>query len=297
MDFFGINPAMFTPFTDDGEHVSVERIRKLVAYLLPQGISGLFVCGSTGEGVLMSPEERELAADVAVQEVAGQVPVIVHVGATATRDSVRLAKHAARIGASAVSSIPPFPFAVSTASVFEHWRQIGAATDLPMWIYYMPAMTGFTFGDSAVEELLALPNLVGLKFTDSNFYVMRNLIDLSGGRLRILSGPDELCLPAQVMGATGAIGSTYNWMGPLYVKLFRAFQAGDLATAQSCQAKANAFIRIIHRYEKIAGQKAVMEYLGIPCGPSRHPLTPLTAAQQQTLFAELEREGLPAELA
>lgn len=292
MEFDGINPAMFTPLTDDGEAVSPERLRKLIAWLLPQGISGLFVCGSTGEGVLLSPEEREQVAEIALAEVAGQIPVMVHVGAAATRDSVRLAQHAARHGAAAVSSIPPFPFTLTTHSTYEHWRRIGQATDLPLYIYYFPAMTGFTLGDRAAEELLELPNLAGLKFTDPNFFVLRNLIDLSDGRLRILSGPDELCLPAQVMGARGAIGSTYNWMAPLFVKLINAFRNGDLATAQACQYQANAFIRIMYRYEKIAGQKPIMEYLGVPCGPTRHPIVPPNAVEKQELFAALDRAGL-----
>ena len=292
--FEGINPAMFTPLTDDGGAISVERLKKLIPWLLNQGVTGLFVCGSTGEGVLLSPEERELVAEVTLTEVAGQVPVMVHVGAAATRDSVRLAKHAAKHGAAAVSSIPPFPFELSTRSVFGHWRQIGEATDLPMYIYYFPAMTGFTFGDDAVEQLLRLPNLVGLKFTDTDFYVLRNLIDLSGGRLHILSGPDQLCLPAQTMGARGAIGSTYNWMAPLFVDLLKAYRSGDWATATAKQASANAFIRIIHRYEKIAGQKVIMELLGVPCGPTREPIRPLDVAEAVQLRDELDAAGFAA---
>lgn len=286
--FEGINPAMFTPLTDDGDAVSPDRLRKLVPWLLSQGITGLFVCGSTGEGVFLSPEERELVAEITLAEVAGQVPVMVHVGAAATRDSIRLAKHAAKHGAAAVSSIPPFPFELSTQSTFGHWAAIGAATDLPMYIYYFPAMTGFTLGGDAVEQLMALPNLVGLKFTDTDFYVMRNLIDLSGGQLHILSGPDQLCLPAQTMGAQGAIGSTYNWMAPLFVELLKAYRAGDLAKATANQARANAFIRIIHRYEKIAGQKVIMDFLGVPCGPTRRPIRTLDDAARAQLRAELD---------
>lgn len=292
MQFKGINPAMFTPLTDDGDAISPDRLRKLIAFLLGQEVSGLFICGSTGEGVFLSPDEREQVAEIALSEVAGQVPVMVHVGAAATRDAIRLAKHAARHGAAAVSSVPPFPFSVSERATYEHWRRIGAATDLPLFIYYITRMTSFRFGDGAIDELLAIPNVAGLKFTDTDFYVMRNLIDLSDGRLRVLSGPDQLCLPAQIMGATGAIGSTYNWIGPLFGKLYRAYQAGDLETAERCQAKANAFIRIIHGYELIAGQKVIMEYLGVPCGPSRMPLLPLDETQKKSLFAALDREGL-----
>ncbi|MBI2298962.1 MAG: dihydrodipicolinate synthase family protein, partial [Armatimonadetes bacterium] len=189
------------------------------------------------------------------------------------------------------SSIPPFPFPVSQAATLEHWTRIGRATDLPLWIYYLPAMTGFRVADAQMEALLGIPNLAGLQFTDPNLYVMRNLIDLSGGRLRILSGPDELCLPAQVMGASGAIGSTYNWMAPLFVGLYRAWRAGDLAAAQAAQWRANGLIRLILRHEIIAGQKVIMEYLGVSCGPTRHPIRPLGEPERRALFEALDREG------
>lgn len=292
--FEGINPAMFTPLTDDGEAVSPERLRRLIPWLLGQGISGLFICGSTGEGVLLSPEEREQVAEITLAEVAGQVPVMVHVGAAATRDSVRLARHAARHGAAAVSAIPPFPFALGTTSAVAHWAAIGAATELPLYIYYFPAMCAFTLGDEAVEQLLALPTLAGLKFTHSDFYVLRNLLDLSDGRWQILSGPDELCLPAQTMGARGAIGSTYNWMAPLFVDLWQAWQRGDMATAMARQAAANRLIRVIHQFEKIAGQKAIMEFLGVPCGPTRAPLRALDDADKQRLRTKLDAAGWAA---
>jgi len=292
MEYLGINPALFTPLTDDGEDISPERLRRLLAFLLKQPITGLFVGGSTGEGVLLSPEERERLVEITLAEVAGQVPVMVHVGAAATRDSVRLAKHAARCGAAAVSSIPPFPFALTTASVIGHWQEIGAATDLPMYIYYFPALGTFTLDQALIDGLKTIPNLAGLKFTSSDFFVMRNLIDGSDGRLRVLSGPDELCLPAQVMGAKGAIGSTYNWMAPLFCRLWDAWQAGDLATAEACQARANGFIRLIFDYEKLAAQKAIMEYLKVGCGPTRRPIRALTPDERASLFAALDRLGL-----
>ncbi len=294
MQFDGINPAMFTPLTDDGEQISPERLRRLLAFLLQRPITGLFICGSTGEGVLLSPDEREQVAEIVMAEVGGQIPVMVHVGAAATRDSVRLARHAAKLGAAAISSIPPYPFTLTTESVLGHWREIGAATDLPMYIYYFPALGTFTLDQKLIDGLATIPNLVGLKFTSPDFFVMRNLIEGSGGRLRVLSGPDELCLPAQVMGAQGAIGSTYNWMAPLFIRLFDAWRAGDMPTAQACQAKANSFIRLIFQYERLAAQKAIMEYLNVGCGPTRRPIRALEPNERTELFASLEREGLLA---
>lgn len=292
MTFTGIWPAMFTPLTDDGAEVDVDRLRRLLAFLVPHGIDGLFICGSTGEGVLLSPDERERVAEVTIAEVAGQIPVMVHVGALATRDSVRLAKHAARVGASAVSSIPPFLFPVSQASVIEHWRQIGSASDLPFFAYHIPRLTGHSLKPEHIAEVLTLPNVVGLKFSDPDLALMRALLDAADGRLQILSGYDQQCAYAQAAGASGAIGSTYNWLTPLFVELYRAHAGGELARAAALQAQANRLMRPALRYEVIAGQKAVMRYLGVDCGPTRHPIAPLDAAAQAELFAALDALGL-----
>ncbi|HIE51288.1 MAG TPA: hypothetical protein EYP85_05980 [Armatimonadetes bacterium] len=290
-DIGGILPALFTPFDDEGE-VSPQRLRQLTAFVLEQGVHGLFICGSTGEGVLLSPQEREQVAEIVLTEVAGQVPVIVHVGAVATRDAVRLAKHAARLGAEAVSSVPPFFFQVDEQAMVEHYRLIGQATDLPLYMYYYPALTGITLHPGLLDALLTVPHLVGLKFTDPDLYVMRNLIDLSGGRLEVLSGFDEMCLPAQIMGAVGAVGSTYNFLAPLFLKLYAAYRAGDWTTAQRCQFRANGFIRIMERYRGLPAAKELMQLLGVPCGPVRRPLRPLTGEERQAFLAEMEEAGL-----
>lgn len=286
--FSGIWPALFTPLADDGETLCLERLRRLLEFLLPLGIDGLFIGGSTGEGVLLSPDERERLAEAVLAEVSGQVPVIVHVGALATRDSVRLARHAGRAGAAAVSSLPPFLFPVAQSSVIEHWRRIGAAGEVPFFVYHIPRLTGHSLRPEHVPDLLALPNCVGFKFSDPDLALMRALIDAADGRLTVLSGYDQQCAYAQAAGAHGAIGSTYNWLAPLFVRLYAAHRAGDLAAAAAWQARANRLMRPALAYEVIAGQKAVMRYLGVDCGPTRRPLAPLSAAQEAELFGLLD---------
>jgi N-acetylneuraminate lyase len=286
----GVIPAMFTAFDDDGE-VSPERLRRVIAAILEQGVQGLFVCGSTGEGILMSPEERERVAEITVAEVAHQVPVMVHVGAAATRDSLRLARHAARIGADAVSSIPPFYYNPGMEGILDHYRLLGEATDLPLYIYYIPHLTGSVLDPSRLEELLAIPNLAGLKFTDTNLFLMRNLIDLSGGRLRILSGPDEMHLPCLTMGAVGAIGTSYNYMARPFLRLRAAYQRGDLETAQELQYRSNAIIRALLQYGGLPAAKEIMRRIGANPGPARRPFRPLTEEQRRGLHAALDAAG------
>jgi len=288
--FRGIIPAMVTAFDEDGE-VSPERQRAVIRFMVEQGVHGLFVCGSTGEGILLSPEEREQVAEITVAEVAGQVPVMVHVGAPATRDSVRLARHAERIGAAAVSSVAPFYYKVGQEAVFDHYRLIGAATSLPLYVYHIPMLTGVGMGMDDLERLLSVPHLVGLKFTDTNFYVLRNLVELSEGRLEVLSGPDEMCLLGQIMGAVGAIGTSYNYMAKPFLQLYEAFHAGDWATAQEYQFRANAIIRILLGHGGLPAAKEILARRGVPCGPPRRPFRPLTDEQRASLHAALDAAG------
>lgn len=289
-EFTGVIAAMVTAFDDQGE-VSPERLRRVIACELEQGVQGLFICGSTGEGILMSPEERERVAEITVAEVARQVPVMVHVGAAATRDSLRLARHAARIGADAVSSIPPFYYNPGPEGILDHYRLIGEATDLPFYIYYIPHLTGVTLDPGWIEKLLSIPNLAGLKFTDTNLFLMRNLIDLSGGRLRILSGPDEMHLPCLTMGAVGAIGTSYNYMARPFLRLRAAYQRGDLGTAQELQYRCNAIIRALLQYGGLPAAKEIMRRIGADPGPARRPFRPLTEEQRRGLHAALDAAG------
>lgn len=292
MDFAGICPAMFTPLTDDGAAVSVERLRRLIAWLVPQGIAGLFVCGTTGEGLLLSPDEREQVAEVTIAEVAGQIPVMVHVGALATADSVRLARHAARVGAAAVSSIPPLYFPISQESILAHWRAVGSASDLPLYVYHIPRLTGHRVGPQDVGDILSLPNVAGMKFSDPDIATMRQILVAGEGRLRVLSGYDQQCAWARQAGASGAIGSTYNYLAPLLVRCYEAIAGGDLTAANAAQFEANRLMAPALRYEVIAGQKAVMGYLGLECGPTRRPIRPLDAGERHELFAALDELGI-----
>ncbi|MCZ7597024.1 MAG: hypothetical protein M5U09_03670 [Gammaproteobacteria bacterium] len=160
-----------------------------------------------------------------------------------------------------------------------------------MYIYYFPAMTGFTLGDNAVEQLMALPNLVGLKFTDTDFYVLRNLIDLSGASCTSCRVLTSYASRRRLWERAARSGRpTTGWRRCLSICTTRTTPAIG-ATAAANQARANAFIRIIHRYEKIAGQKVIMDFLGVPCGPTRAPIRTLDDAERARLRAELDAAG------
>jgi N-acetylneuraminate lyase len=250
------------------------------------------VGGSSGEGLLLSPEERKGLAEGVVKEVAGAATVMVHVGATSTDEAAELARHAKRIGADAVGSIPPIYYRVGLQGLADHYRLIGEASDLPLYVYYFPGATGVSVeARDFADRLSRIPTLRGMKFTDYNLFLMRQIQEAFGGKLNVLSGPDEVFVAARMMGADGAIGTTYNLIPQVFIKADRAFRDGDIAAAQDWQFKANRVIAILLRYGHLPAFKAAMGFLGIDCGTVRRPLIPLDEAARSVLRRELEETG------
>lgn len=285
--FHGIWPAMLTPFDQAGE-VDLPAIDRLVEYQLSEGAHGFYVCGSTGEGLLMNVKERASVAERVVRQVRGRVPVMIHVGAIPTRDAAALAAHAGEVGADAVAAIPPTFFGYTFNAIKAHYQAIGAAARIPMYIYNIPHASGVNVTPPMVAEMRReIPNLAGIKFTSFNFYEMRQIIEL--GDLIVLSGPDEMCLPALVMGVPGAIGSTYNVMTRHFVAMYDAYRAGRLAEAQELQFQANRIIRTWLGYP--GALKVMMRWQGIPVGEPRRPLEPLPAEKEAALAADLLAVG------
>lgn len=288
--YSGIIPALLTPF-DAQDQVDTAALRDLVEFLLHSGMEGLYVCGSTGEGLLLTEPERCLVAETVVRQVAGRVPVIVHVGAVATPVSERLARHAREAGADAVASVPPFYYGVGQGGIEAHYCRISQAAGLPLYIYNIPDATQVRITAALTHKLFAQGAIQGIKYTSYDMLTLRDIIETCGPRLNVFSGPDEMLLPFLAMGVHGGIGTTYNCMPRLYAALYAAWRAGDLAKAQSLQFLADRLILIIARYGVIPATKAAMRLQGVDCGGPRAPLSPLTNEQTEQLKDELQAAG------
>ncbi len=286
----GLNSASITPFDAQG-NIDTTAFARLLESQMEIGVTGFFVCGSTGEGVYLTDDERKTMAEVAVNTVAGQAAVMIHVGAMSTEQAVGLARHAGQIGADAVSTIAPVYYSVGFEATLSHYKTIGAATDLPFFIYHIPHLTGAALTADSAVRLTEIPNLAGLKFTDPALYLMRWIFELTGEKLTMLSGPDELHLPALTMGAHGAIGSTYNMIPGAYLRLRQAFFAGDIATAMDLQARCNKMIYHWLQFGGLGAFKSTMKLLGHEVGAPRAPIAGLSAEQEQALFAALRADG------
>jgi N-acetylneuraminate lyase len=290
--YSGTFPALLTPLTKKDE-IDTHALCELIDFVLAKGVHGLYICGSTGEGILLTEEERRLVAETTVKHVAGRVPVIVHVGAPATALAARLARHAHEAGADAVASVPPFYFQVGQDGIKEHYRHIARATELPVYIYNIPASTNVNISADLVRTLFEEGTVRGLKFTSPDQLAFREILEACNGKLNAFSGPDQMLLSFLVMGAHGGIGTTYNFMPGLYVELFEAWRSGDIQRAQELQFLADRIMLIMKRYPYgiIPAAKATMRMLGIECGGPRQPMIPFNQTDQEKLRAELDEVG------
>lgn len=290
----GLIAAPYTAFHGDGS-LNLPLIEKQAASLVANGVTGAFVCGTTGEGVSLTVEERMQVAERWQEVVKGTLQIIVHVGHTSLGDARALAAHAQKIGAQGVSTLAPYFFKPGNAEDLAGFcaEVASAAPALPFYFYQIPSMTGVNI--SAADFLRAaaprIPNLAGVKFTFENLMDFAECVRLEGGRYNIVFGRDEILVAGLSLGARGAIGSTYNFMAPIFHETIAAFESGDLARAQEKQAAANAIIQIFIRHGGLTAGKAMMKMIGLDCGPVRLPLRSLDEKREGQLRAELEAAG------
>ncbi len=294
--FRGLIAAPFTPFHEDGS-LSLETIPGYAGFLKSRGVNTVFICGTTGEGPSLTTVERQQVASAWKQAAADDLSVIVHVGHTSLADARALASHAEEIGATAIAALAPYFFKPPDAEGLVNWCSslAKAAPKLPFYYYNIPSMTGVAI--PGAEFLAAagsrIPTLAGIKYTYEDLADYEACVQLAEGRFDMLFGRDELLLEAWALGARGAVGSTYNYASPLYLRLIEAVEAGPPDQARSLQDEAIAMIAACNSVgvTHLAASKSVMRMLGVDCGPVRLPLIQPSTAQVADLRAKLEAIG------
>jgi N-acetylneuraminate lyase len=287
----GVIPALVTPLDADGE-LATRSMEKLLERMYAAEVDGMYICGQTGEGMLLPLATRRAAAEVAVRNSPSGKAVIVHVGAARTADAVDLAKHARTAGAHAVSSLPPAA-SFSFDEVKAYYRAIAEAAEIPVLVYYFPEFSRSVNTLEQIYELCAIPNVVGLKFTDFDLYRM-SLISRAGHV--ILNGRDEVFAAGVLMGAKGGIGSFYNVAPEAFVEVWRLGQAGRHTEARAAQDRINELIQLVLRYPMLQALKMMLGWSGIDCGQTVAPRRPMTDAETSQLRVDLEHAGFAPEL-
>lgn len=294
MKIEGLIAATFTAYHKNGS-LNLEMIPILVEKLIQDGVAGVFICGTNGEGPNLTIEERMAIAEKYVQAVQKRILVLVHVGHTSIAESRKLATHAAQIGADAISSVAAFYFKPNAVqNLVNSMAEIAsAAPQLPFYYYHIPTLTGvgmdmLTFLRLSEEKI---PNLAGIKYSASTLFEYQACLNYKGGKYDVLFGFDEMLLPALSVGARGAIGSTYTFAAPQYREIINYYQENKHQEARTAQLRLVEMVLCLLKFSPIPAQRAIMHMLSFDLGPCRLPLTELTDAEYRALKLSLEEIG------
>lgn len=289
-NFKGVIPALLTVF-DENELIDEKRSRGFINYLIDKGIDGLYLTGSTGEGFLMTMEERKRYVEIVIDEVDDRIPVMVHVGAIGTKNSIELAEHAYQVGADAISSVPPFYWNFTEEHIYNYYKDIAQATPLPMIVYNVP-LAG-VLGFKTIKNLSSIEGVKGIKYTATTHHQIALIKDQIGEDFIVYSGCDEMASSGLINGADGIIGSFYNLMPELFIDIYRAINDNDLETAKSKQKTAVQIVDYAVSYDYFSVMRLGLKWMGIDAGYSRRPFKNYSGKQEEEIkdgFRKLKEE-------
>jgi len=289
----GLIDAPFTPMDAQG-NINLDPIPAYAAMLKKNGLKGVFINGSSGEGYMLTDEERMALAEEWVKAAPEGFKVIVHVGSCCARSSRKLAEHAARIGAWGIGAMaPPFPKIGRVEELVKYIETIAAgAPELPFYYYHIPAFNGAYLPMVSLLESVdgRVPNFAGIKYTFESLYEYNQCRLYKDGKFDMLHGQDETILPCLAMGgARGGIGGTTNYNGRELTAIIEAWDRGDIEAARRHQNFSQEVINVICHYRgNIVAGKRIMKLIGLDLGPNRVPFQNMTDEEERAMKAELE---------
>ncbi|HWI63353.1 MAG TPA: 4-hydroxy-tetrahydrodipicolinate synthase [Symbiobacteriaceae bacterium] len=290
----GIIPAIVTPFTQ-AEEVNEQALRQLVRRMIKGGVHGIFALGTNGEFFSLSFEEKLQVAKIVVDEVAGKIPVYMGAGGISTRETIQLAQAFEEIGVDALSVITPYFLAFTQQEMVDHFTRLAASTKLPIVLYNIPARAGNALNPPTVAQLAKVPNIVGVKDSSGNFDNILKYISATTPEFSVLAGTDSLILPGLMSGGQGAIAATANLLPEVVVSVYENFKAGNWAKAQEAQAHLAPIRNLFASGTIPSVLKESLNLTGIPVGPARRPVNPISDAVRAELVKVLQAyaaEGL-----
>lgn len=289
----GLIAAPHTPFDKNGE-VNLPVIDQIATLLIGQGVTGVYICGTTGEGLNCSVAERKAVAERWVLAAQGNLSITVHTGALSIVDTLELTKHAETLDVFGTSIIAPCFFKPgSIDELVDYCATVAAAAPTKAFYYYHSGMSGVMFD---MEKFLSkadkvIPNLAGIKFNHGDLYEYQRCIRVCGGKFDIPFGVDEFLPGGLAVGAIGAVGSTYNYAAGLYLDIMEAFDKGDQDTVTALMDKVIGLIRPLVQYGGVAAGKAAMLLHGIDVGDPRLPIRALSVKEKEEVVAQMKAAG------
>jgi len=289
----GILPALVTPFTEDSKQVNEEALRNLVSHCIELGVSGVVPCGTTGEFVNLTVEEKKKVIDVVVDEANGKVKVVAGTGASGTDQALEMTKHAKDAGADAALIVTPYYLKPTDRGIYEHYDTIASQVDLPIILYNIPQVTGLSLPWQMVEDLAQIPNIVGVKDSSGQLSFILAVLEKVRAKINVLCGHDEVVIAALAAGCSGAILASANVIPDVWLQVYNAIQKGNLQKARELQYRVQKIARIIAKSGPV-GTKEALNMMGMKMGPVRLPLSvggELTYEEREELRLDLEKIG------
>lgn len=277
--YHGVIPAFYACYDDDG-NISPKRVRALTRYLIDAGVKGTYVCGSSGECIYQSKEERKTVLENVVAEANGRLTIIAHVACNNTADSMELAAHAENLGVDAIASIPPIYFHLPEYGIAQYWNDISSAAPLTDFIIYnIPQLAGVSLTPSLFREMRKNPRVIGVKNSSMPVQDIQMFKAEGGNNCIVFNGPDEQFISGRIIGAEGAIGGTYGVMPQLFLKADEYLRNNNLVMAREIQYDINQIIYTMCacKGNMYAVIKEILKRNGLNIGSVRLPLTPLTS--------------------
>lgn len=291
----GLIAAPLTPMDKNGQ-LRPEVVGDYARFLYRHGVKGVFLNGTSGEGVSLRRAERKELTQAWIEESPDDFKVVVNVSHTSIYRSQELASYAAEVGADGVSTMSPFFYRpTKLENLVDTCAHIASSVpETPFYYYHIPVMTGVDYPMVDFLELAQekIPNLAGIKYTKENRVDFEMARLVNGGRFNLLSGCDDMLVSTYSTGCRGFIGSTYNYAAPMFLKMMRLFDEGKVQEANELQAHLVKVINVMARSgDYFAAAKRVMDELGVKCGGVRLPLASVPDDELDVMMKELEALG------
>ena len=286
MQYVGAYTALVTPFKNGT--VDEERYREFIEWQISEGIDGLVPCGTTGESATLTHQEHEEVIRICIDQVKKRVPVIAGAGSNNTFEAIRLTNFAKEAGATAALHITPYYNKPTQQGLFEHFKAIGSAVDLPLLVYNVPGRTSVNIAAATMGRMFReIPNVVGIKEATGNMTHVSDIIECCGSGLDVLSGDDFTVLPLLALGGTGVISVVSNLLPRKMADMCAAFRVGDIATARKLHYSMMPISRACFVETNPIPVKTALAKMGWMDDEVRLPLVPMQPENEKVLDAAL----------
>ena len=288
--FEGMASAIITPLNEKG--IDFELFAKLVEWQIAEGIDGIVVCGTTGEGSTLTDEEHKAAIEFMVKQVAGRVPVIAGTGSNDTAYAVELTKHAGQMGVDGVLTVTPYYNKATQKGLIKSFTAIADASTVPVILYNVPSRTGVNIAPKTVLELSKHPNINAIKEASGDISQIAEIAHLCGDNINIYSGNDDQVVPIMSLGGKGCISVLSNLLPKEASEMCRLFREGDVKTAAEMQLKYIPLINALFSEVNPIPVKAAMAKMGFCEDYLRLPLTPMEDTTRENLYTQMKNAGI-----